>query len=160
MTDDFHFYLLRRADDYVTAIRPTADIDRFGFPAWHGWAISKAWRDGYAAAINEGGQAPCESTDGCTRAQVTWEQAISHAGTDHEMAAQPVPPSPDAEAERDVLYREYIAARTEAEAVKAERDALRAQLREIARLWDMPSDAMPQDWRDLWRAAIDAARKA
>lgn len=76
------------------------------------------------------------------------------------MAAQPVPPSPDAEAERDVLYREYIAARTEAEAVKAERDALRAQLREIARLWDMPSDAMPQDWRDLWRAAIDAARKA
>lgn len=71
-----------------------ADIDRFGFPAWHGWAISKAWRDGYAAAINEGGQAPCESTDGCTRAQVTWEQAISHAGTDHAMAAQPVPPSP------------------------------------------------------------------
>lgn len=39
---------------------------------------------------------------------------------------KPVPPSPDAEAERDVLYREYIAARTEAEAVKAERDALRA----------------------------------
>ena len=56
-----------------------------------------------AAPTIEGGQAPCESTDGCTRAQVTWEQAISHAGTDHEMAAQPVPPSPDAEAERDVL---------------------------------------------------------
>lgn len=41
---------------------------------------------------------------------------------------------------------------------QAERDALRAQLHEIARLWGIPPEAMPQDWRDLWRAAIDAAR--
>ena len=159
MTDDFHFYLLRRADDYVTAIRPTADIDRFGFPAWHGWAISKAWRDGYAAAINEGGQAPCESTDGCTRAQVTWEQAISHAGTDHEMAAQPVPPSPDDTKRATVLpplddsesidswlirhadgvpqkYWGPIRVLGDAiAALRAERDALRAELAEDAGGW-------------------------
>lgn len=48
------------------------------------------------ATINEGGQAPCESPDRCTGAQVNADEA-AHARTDGaESVAQSVPPSPDA----------------------------------------------------------------
>lgn len=46
--------------------------------------------------INEGGQAPCESPDRCTGAQVNADEA-AHARTDgDESVTQTVPPSPDA----------------------------------------------------------------
>lgn len=88
MTDDTKRVPRNPTDDMLRIARALS-------PQWLGLP-DLIWRTMYDAAptINEGGQAPCESTDGCTRAQVTWEQAISHAGTDHEMAAQPVPPSP------------------------------------------------------------------
>lgn len=68
--------------------------------------------------INEGGQAPCESPDRCTGAQVNADEA-AHARTDgDESVTQTVPPSPDAMShtwksgyaqakEEDVLSRRF-----------------------------------------------------
>ncbi|MCC6489100.1 MAG: hypothetical protein IT364_16495, partial [Candidatus Hydrogenedentes bacterium] len=151
---------------YVTAIRPTADIDRFGFPAWHGWAISKAWRDGYAAAINEGGQAG---------------QSVAAGEAEGQKApgTMPVPPSPDAQSVDGILARLYghpdgtviNSARRINDAIatlRAERDALRADAEryrwlraaqsQTARNWIVINNRNMYGEHEL-DAAIDAARK-
>lgn len=60
--------------------------------------------------------------------------------------------------ERDALSRNNDTLIRLVGKIGAERDALQAQLREIARLWDIPPEEMPDDWREQWLAAIDAAR--
>ena len=64
--------------------------------------------------INEGGQAPCESPDRCTGAQVNADEA-AHARTDgDESVTQTVPPSPDAMRDEALAECERLRALVEA----------------------------------------------
>lgn len=74
-----------------------------------GGTLTDTWMTMYdAAPINEGGQAPCESPDRCTRAQVNADEA-AHAGTDgDESVTQPVPPSPDAAPDANYISKANI----------------------------------------------------